>query len=121
MVFTRKADDALASLVKKLDAVIADNQDKKLASFVNFLGPDADAAQQSAHAFGTQHNIQHVALVVPKDHENGPDGIPIHPDAEVTVMIYKDTRITANHAVPAGELGEARIDAIIADAAKVLN
>jgi hypothetical protein len=42
MVFTRKADDTLASLVKQIDQVVADNQDQNMASFVNFLGSDAD-------------------------------------------------------------------------------
>jgi hypothetical protein len=121
MVFARKADDALASLVKKIDAAVAEHQDKNLASFVNFLGPDEQSAKRIAKEFGEKYNIQHVALVVPKDHENGPENVPIHPDADVTVMIYKDTKVAANHAIVKGELDDARVDGIIADTAKVLN
>ena len=56
MVFTRKADDTLASLVKQIDQVVADNQDQNMASFVNFLGSDADALKIAVREFGTTHN-----------------------------------------------------------------
>ncbi len=120
MVFARKTDDTLASLVKQIDQVVADNQDQKMASFVNFLGSDADAIKNAVREFGTAHNIQNVALVVPVVHENGPDNMKIDPHADVTVVVYKDTTVVANHAFAAGELDETRIATILAEAKRIL-
>ena len=120
MVFARKTDDALASLVKQIDKLVAANQDKKMASFVNILGEDADKLKQITAAFAKQHEITNVALVVPRDNENGPKSYKINPKAEITVLIYKGMKVKANHALAAGELNEKTIKAIIADTGKIL-
>ena len=120
MVFARKTDDALASLVKQIDKLVAANQDKKMASFVNLLGEDADKLKTNAAAFAKKHEITNVALVVPGDNENGPKSFKINPKAEVTVLIYKGFRVKANHALKAGDLNEKTIKAIIADTGKIL-
>ena len=120
MVFARKTDDALASLVKQINKVVAANQDKKMASFVNVLGEDADKAKENAAAFAKKHEITNVALVVPLDSENGPKSYKINPKAEVTVLIYKGFKVKANYALAAGDLNEKTIKAIIADTGKIL-
>ena len=120
MVFARKTDDTLASLVKQIDQVVADNQDRKMASFVNFLGSDANALKKAVGELETAHNIQNVALVVPVVHENGPDNMKIDPRADVTVVVYKDTTVVANHAFADGELDETGIATILADVRKIL-
>ena len=118
MVFARKADDALASLVKQIDQLIADHEE--LASFVSFLGPDEEAAQNAARDFSKKYQVQHVALVVPKQYENGPGHLKIDPEAEVTVVLYRDKKVVANHAVGPGGLNDEAINAIIADTGEIL-
>ena len=118
MVFARKADDALASLVKQIDQLIADHEE--LASFVSFLGPDEAATQNAAKDFAAKHQVQHVALVVPKQCENGPDGLKLNPEADVTVVLYRDKKVAANHAVGPDGLDAEAISAIIADTDKIL-
>jgi hypothetical protein len=120
MVFARKTDDTLASLVKQIDQMVADNKDQNMASFVNFLGSDAESLKIAVRELGTAHNIQNVALVVPVVHENGPDNMKIDPRADVTVVVYKDMTVAANHAFTDGELDETRIATILADAKKIL-
>jgi hypothetical protein len=120
MVFTKKTDDALASLVKQIDQLVADNQDQSMASFVNFLGSDADTLKSAVQEFGTAHNIQNVALVVPVVHENGPNNMKIGPSADTTVVIYKDKVVAANHALTGSELDKPRIATILADAKQTL-
>jgi hypothetical protein len=110
----------MASLVKEIDQVVADNQDQKMASFVNFLGSDTDAIKNAVREFGTAHNIQNVALVVPVVHENGPNNMKIDPRADVTVVIYKDTTVVANRAFTTGELDEISVATVVADAKKTL-
>ena len=119
-MFARQADDALASLVKQLDKIVADNDDQKLASVVNLLGDDADSLQATAKEFAAAHKLQHVAVAVPNDHVTGPPGMKLSPEAGLTVMLYRGKEVKANHALPPGGLDQARADAIVADVAKIL-
>lgn len=120
MVFARKTDDALASLVKQIERVVSENSEQKVASFVNILGRDEQATQKAARRFVDEHQVRNVAIVVPKDHENGPPSLKISPDADVTVMLYRDTTVKANHSMVTGGLTEEKIAAIMADAETIL-
>ena len=121
MIFARKTDDALASLVKQIDKLVAANQDKKMASVVNILGKDAEKSKTGTAAFAKKHEFANVALVVPRENENGPKSFKINPKADITVLIYKGLKVKANHALTAGHLNEKTIKAIIADTGKILN
>ena len=122
MVFARKPDKALASLIKELDAKLPKHQDKKLSSFVNIIGSkDADALKASAKEFGEKQKPEHIAIVVPDESENGPKEFGISPDAEVTVIIYREGKVAANHAFAPGKLDAKGIASVIADTATILN
>ncbi len=121
MVFARKADKSLASLVKALDKHVAANADQKLSSFVNLIGDEPDALKATAKEFAAQNQVENVALVVPQENENGPAEFNVSPAAEVTVTIYRNGKVAASHAVAAGGLTDAEVKAIIADTAKILN
>ena len=97
MIFARKSDGHLASLVKKLDEALSEHSSQKLAAFVNFLGKDSDALTAAAKDLAKSQEIENVALVVPTDQPNGPEAYQISPDAEVTVMLYKGMEVKANH------------------------
>jgi hypothetical protein len=120
MIFSRSADESLAKLVKELDAACAKNSEQKLSSFVNLLGSDATAVKATAKDFAAKAKPQNVAVVVPTDSANGPAGFNISPEAEVTVMIYRDGKVAANHALPKGKLDAKAISAIVADTGKIL-
>ena len=121
MVFARKADERLAELVKHLEEEITEHEEQKLSSFVNLLGKDADALKSEAKDFGAKHKLENVAIVVPQDNENGPEDYKINPEAETTVLIYRQGKVEANHAFAPGELDEKGIQAVIADTDKILN
>jgi hypothetical protein len=118
MVFARKADDKLAKLVSELDKTVQDKSDAKLAAFVNLLGDDADSLKSAAKAFEKKHKAGSIALVVPVDQPNGPKDYKISKDADVTVIIAKEGKVTANHALAAGDLDAKAIEKIVADAKK---
>lgn len=120
MIFARKADANLASLATQLDKKVADNSDKKLSSFVNLLGKDSDALKTTAKDFAAKNKLENIALVVPDDNENGPAEYQINPAADVTVLIYRNGKVAANHAVPAGKLDKQEVDKILADTKKIL-
>jgi hypothetical protein len=122
MVFARKPNDSLASLVKELDSTLPKHEDAKLSSFVNLIGSaDAKELKAAAKEFGEKTKTENIAIVVPKDSENGPEAFSISPEAEVTVIIYRDGKVASNHAFGEGKLDKDGIAAVIADTVKVVN
>ena len=120
MIFARNSDAALASLVKQLDQALADHADKRLKSFVGLLGDDREALEADAKQFSADNEVQHVAITVPVEFENGPADFGINPEAAVTVMLYRGAMVQANHAFGEGDLNEEGIAAILADLPKIL-
>ena len=120
MIFTRKIDDGLTSLVKKLDAVVADNQDKEMAVLVAFLGEDAEAQQEAAAEFGKRHKISNTILVVPEEHANGPKQYGIPAEVSLVVILYQGKKVKVMHELTKGQLDKKRIAAIVDDTAKIL-
>ena len=50
----------------------------------------------------------------------GPDGFKVAKDAEVTVVLYVDHAVKANHAFAAGQLNDQAAAKILADLPKIL-
>ena len=121
MVFARKANGDLAKLVKELDQAVQKNAEKMLSSFVNLLGKEPEALKMTAKEFAAKNRVENVALVVPQDNENGPEDFNIHPEAEVTVILYREGKVEVNHAYAAGQLGAEAVKQVIADTSKILN
>jgi hypothetical protein len=121
MVFSRASDAKVAALVKKLDAAVESNSKKQLAAFVSLLGADRDALEAKAKEFSSKAKLANVPLVVPVEFENGPADYGINPDAEVTIIIAKNSRVTANHAFAKGDLNDKAIEAVLADVEKLVN
>lgn len=119
-VFARDVNGELASLVKQLDQAVAKNSGQKLASFVNLLGSDPQQLKSAAQSLIDESQAKNVAVVVPRDYEKGPDNLKLNPDADVTVLIYRDGKVEANHALAPGQLDDAAIARIVQDTGKIL-
>jgi hypothetical protein len=120
MIFARKSDAALASLVKRVDKLVAEHADKKLSAFVNLLGEDRETLETDAKSFAEKHEIEKLPIVVPVEFINGPDNFGIHPEAEETVMLYVGRKVKANHVFAAGALDKTGVAAVIADVPELL-
>jgi hypothetical protein len=120
MIFARKSDAALASLVKQLDDLVEKNAEKKLSAFVNLLGEDRDALEADAKKFVADNEIDNVPIVVPVESENGPANFGIDPKAEVTIMLYTGMKVKFNHTFEAGKLNKKTTAAVLADVPKLL-
>jgi hypothetical protein len=120
MVFTRKSDETVTSLTKKLNDAVAKNADEKLAAFVNLLGDDQEALQEKAEQLGKKADAPQVPIVVPVEYENGPADYGINPDAEVTVILAVKGKVVANRAYSAGKFDKKAIDSILSDVPKIL-
>lgn len=118
MVFAKETGDALASLVKEIDKLVAENKDKKAASFVNIIGEDREKLEETAKKMG--ESFENVPVVVPVEFESGPKNYGVNPEAGVTVLIYRGLKVTANHAYAPKKLDDKAIKAIIEDAKKNL-
>ena len=110
MVFARKSDDALASLVKQLDKLLETHKDAKLKAFVNLLGEDREALEAEAKKLAADNEVKQVAIVVPVEFESGPANFGIHPDAETTIMLYSGRNVKFNYALEKGKLEKAAKD-----------
>jgi hypothetical protein len=110
-------DDALASLAKQIDKLVADNQEKKLAAVINFTGEPTDDYKAKIAEFGTKHNLKNVALTTTADAEK----FKVNDQAEVTVMNYKGKTVKSNHAVAAGGLNAAAIKSIVEGVKTILD
>jgi glycerophosphoryl diester phosphodiesterase len=113
MIFTRKTSDALTSLVKKIDT----QSNKKLNSFVVFLSDD-EGLGDTLKDWAEKEGIKRTVITI--DNVAGPKAYNVAKDAEVTVVLYNQRKVEANHAFKAGELNAKGIDAVIADLPKIL-
>ncbi len=120
LIFAHTADAGLTSLVKQVDAVVAKNEEKKMGSFVSLLGDKPDDLKTAAAKLVADSGVEHVAVVVPEAQPNGPEDYKLSSSADVTVIIYRQGTVVANHALPAGGLTDEAIKSIVADTSKIL-
>ena len=113
MVFARSADEKLAKLLKKIEEEVEEHQAQKLTSFVNMIGADAESLKKATEEFAAKHGSKRIAFVVPEDAKDGPADFKIAPDADVTVVCYKEGKVKANHAFAKGGLSDDKIDAVV--------
>jgi hypothetical protein len=118
-VFARELTDDLASLVKQLDEVVGKNEEKKAAGFVVLLSEDPDADESKVQAFAEKHEIKHLPLTI-FDGVAGPPNYKLAQEADVTVLLWVNQEVKANHAFGKGELNASAAKQVVADTAKIL-
>jgi len=120
MVFAPKADQGVTALAQELDQLVAKNKSKNLGSFVNLVGDEASKLEAQAKEFATKAKLENVAVVVPVESKDGPEDYKINSQA-VTVLIYRDGNVVANHAVMPNDLNSPMVKNILSDTDKILN
>jgi hypothetical protein len=117
MIFARDISEPLTGLIKKIDAATAQNEAKKMGSFVVFLNDD-DSAAARIKDLAQKSSIEHTVLSL--DKAQGPEAYKVSKDADVTVVLYTNREVKANYAFAKGELGDKDIDVIVGDLVKIL-
>jgi hypothetical protein len=107
--FAKSPSDELASLAKKLDKVVADNADKKLAAVINFTGEMTDEYQEKVAEFAEKNDIENLALTITADAKK----FKVSDEAEVTVMHYKGKEVKFNFSAKSGGLNEQAVASIV--------
>jgi hypothetical protein len=117
MIFSREVSMPLLRLLAKLDAATAEHAKQEMGSFVVFLNDDANLPER-LKAAAEKHALKHVVLTV--DQPAGPEGFKVAREADVTVVLYLDHVVKANHAFRKGELNDEAIAKILADLPKIV-
>ena len=122
MVFARNADDNLASLVKQLDKLVADNKGKRMKAVVHLIGDDKTQLEETAKSFSGKLDLKQVPMTVPTEYENGPANWGLNAQADLTVFMYKGKKVTSSHAYAGDDVSADAVKAIVADVpSKLLN
>jgi hypothetical protein len=117
MIFARNADNpTLNKLVKQVDEATGKNADCKMGSFVVYLTDD-DKTEAKLAEIAKKEKLQNTVLSL--DNPAGPKGYEVNKDADVTVVLYTDRVVKANHAFKAGELKDADVEKIMKDVEKI--
>lgn len=117
MVFARDASDTLLRLMAKVDAATEKNQAQQMGSFVVFLS-EQEGLAETLQGMAAKNNLKHIVLSI--DAPAGPEGFNVAAEASVTVVLYCNHRVLANHAFRRGELNDIAIEKILADVPKIL-
>ena len=117
MVFARSVNEPLVRLLVQLDQATARNEKSDMGSFVVFLSADPELPKQLTK-LAEKHAIKH--LVLSTFEPAGPEGFSVARDADVTVVLYRDFQVGANHAFRKGALTEKDNARILADLPKIL-
>lgn len=117
MIFARSPECPMTqALIKKVEAAVAKNEKCEMGSFVVFCTSDSQAEGQ-AKAFAEKAKLKKVVLST--DSPAGPAKYKVAKDADVTVVLYTNKTVKANHSFKKDELKEEGIEKVIKDIKKI--
>ncbi len=108
-MFAKTPDEALASLVKQIDKIVAGGADAKVAAVLNFTGEPTDEYIEQIAKFAKANDVKNVALTTSADGAK----FKVNDEAELTVMAYKDKKVVYNFAAAKGGIDEKAVKAIV--------
>jgi hypothetical protein len=117
MIFAREISEPLTKLIKKLDAATGQNTDKRMGSFVVFLSDD-ESLPSKLKELAKNEKLENIVLSI--DNPAGPEKYNVARDADVTVVLYTQSTVKANHAFKKGQLKDTNVQTICADVPKIL-
>ena len=118
VIFARSADCAqTVKLLKKIDELTAKNDKAEMGSYAVYLSDDDKMADKLAELV-KKEGIK--TLVVTVDNPAGPEKYKIAKDTDVTVLLYTEHKVKANHSFKKGEIKDSDIETIAKDVAKIL-
>lgn len=116
VVFAREATPAVAKLLKQLDEATAKNSKAEMGSYAVFCS-DKDGLDKQLEKLAKDQKLTKLVLAI--DNPTGPEKYKIAKDAEVTVLLYTNFEVKANHAFRKGELTDAAITKVVGDVSKI--
>lgn len=119
-IFAREMTPEVVALVKKIDGVVGQNEEKKMAAFVTLLTNDPDKDEAKLKEIAKKEGLKNTPLTV-FDGVAGPDGYKIDEKADLTIMMWVDSDVKVNHTFAKGGFKADKTKAIVEDTKKILN
>jgi hypothetical protein len=117
-IFARNADDpVLQKLIVAVDAATTKNAKAELNSFVVFCSGD-DKLEAKLKDLAEKTKLKDRVLSIESD--TGPEKYNISKDADVTILVYKDRTVVANHAFEKGKLSAKDVDTVLGEIANIV-
>ena len=118
MLFARDLDDQLVKLLVKIDAATAEHQKESMGSFVVFLSNKPELPK-ALEQLAKKQKFKH--LILATFEPTGPEGFAVADDAALTVVLYNDHIVRANHAFRKGDLTDKSAEKVMADLPKIFD
>lgn len=110
VVFARSLSDPLGKLMQRLDTEAGKRADAGFKAWLTVLTPTADL--DGLAGWSRKHALARLPVGAFED-ADGPPAYALHPDADVTVVLFVRRKVTARFAFRAGELTPAGIDTVM--------
>jgi len=117
MIFAREVNEPLVKLLAKIDKATEKNRDVELGSFVVFLSEKEGLKEQLERVAKKQGFKQ---IILSTYDPAGPEDFKVAKDSDVTVVLYREHLVKANHAFRKGELNEQAVEKIVGDLPKIV-
>jgi hypothetical protein len=117
MIFAREVNEPLVKLLAKIDKATEKNRDVELGSFVVFLSEKEGLKEQLENVAKKQGFKQ---IILSTFDPAGPEDFKVAKDSDVTVVLYREHLVKANHAFRKGELNDQAVEKIVGDLPKIV-
>lgn len=97
MVFARRTGGRVTELVKRIDRAVFSNRKRRLKGLVTMMGDSSSAVKAAAGEVAAAAKVEHVPVVVAKEVKTGPLNYKLPADADVTVVVAKDSQVVKTH------------------------
>lgn len=118
-IFAREMDGNVQELIAKIDEKVGQNRDKKMAAFVVHLTDDADKSSSELKKIADSKKIKNTPLTN-FEGQAGPSSYKIAKDADITVLMWVNSKVKVNHAFKKGDLSKDKIDSLVNETSKIL-
>jgi hypothetical protein len=109
IVFSR-APEQIGELAKLFETKLEKGDD--LRALINLLGDNLEATQKLAREWGERSGCKRSVVVVPLDHQQGPEQYQLNADATTTIVTIRRNRVVSSHAFGADVDAKALMDAM---------
>jgi hypothetical protein len=97
MVFARRTGGRVTELVKRIDKAVFSNRKRRLKGLVTMMGDNSSAVKAAAGKVAAAAKVEHVPVVVAKEFQTGPLNYRLPADADVTIVVAKDSQVVKTH------------------------
>ncbi len=119
LVFARRVTDPLIHLLQHFDRALVEHKAADLRGWFVLLTPERTVMEQKLDELASRSGLGALPLTL-GDIPTGPPNYRFHRDVEVTVLLYRDSKVVVNHSFRRNELTEASVTTVAADLVKII-